>query len=269
MTFRKLAIECCRPYSEAALLLSGGVDSATMLAALLSEGVKPSVFTFRLSGYESSDFKVARDMAREFGLPFHPVIIPQTVDALINDVYRVIRLIRTGRKTHIQCCHPMLYVADAVREAGLTTAIWASTLDFVFGSNRRAQVALRAGGQEAFTAYRRKAAADPDSSDASIEATFASRGVALRDPFNNPALIEFMLERTSNDMHYKMQKGIAVRAFPEFWQRGAWYRPHDSYQINSRLREFHDVLLSQPINRRKSRAVVAIYNDILTEVEHE
>lgn len=264
--FRALALDAMRPYDgiDYALLLSGGVDSATMLAAALVRGHKPHCYTFRLSGYESSDFKVSRSMCETFGLQFTPVIVPQDVDTLIADIKRVMKVIQTAQKTHVQCCHPMLYAADTVLPK--RKAIWASTLDFLFGSSRKAQVALHTSGHRAFTEARIKALNDLNLSDRSIERVFSAKNVQLSDPFNFKSLIDFMLGLTFDQMHKPKQKIIAVRAFPEFWAQGSWYRLHDSYQVNSRIREFHDVLLSHPINKRGHRAIVGLYNELLRDL---
>lgn len=58
-------------------------------------------------------------------------------------------------------------------------------------------------------------------------------------------------------------KMIDVKAFEDFYGSGAWYRKNSNLQCNSGIREYHDLLLRTELNKRKSKNVVAIYNDIL------
>ena len=68
-------------------------------------------------------------------------------------------------------------------------------------------------------------------------------------------------------INYPFQKGIAVRAFPEFWGLRPWRRRRDPLQVGSGIRAWHDELLSSAaLNRRGSRLVVGVYNEMAREV---
>lgn len=65
------------------------------------------------------------------------------------------------------------------------------------------------------------------------------------------------------ELMQKEIKMIDVKAFEDFYGSGAWYRKNSNLQCNSGIREYHDLLLRTELNKRKSKNVVAIYNDIL------
>jgi len=74
------------------VLLSGGVDSATMLAAAANEfGAAPKTFTFHYQGYEGiyNEAPAARRVAKHFGAEHHEIVfdpytIPDRLDAMIG-----------------------------------------------------------------------------------------------------------------------------------------------------------------------------------------
>lgn len=262
---RTLAMGAMREHSEDIMLLSGGVDSATMLAAALACGYKPRVFTFRLSNYVSPDFKVAQSMAETFGCAFHPVIIPMDTDRLIADVQRVIQVIKTSLKTHVQCSHPFLYLCEEANRIGVSRFIYCSAGSSLYGDGRKAMIMYHQQGEEAYRKKRLKDAEDTGSSDKSISALCAIYGVQIHDPYMDPKIIDFFGSLKFADMHKPRQKYIGLAAFPEFWKKGNWYRESSNFQINSRLREFHDTLLQSPLNTAGHKSVVGIYNRINNE----
>ena len=96
-------------------------------------------------------------------------------------------------------------------------------------------------------------------------------GTPMEEPYSDEPLLSHAIAMDYAELNrlgtkFK-QKGIALRAFPEFWSRG-WYRRNSSLQVNSGVREWHDTLLADvelnPDGRH--RAVVGIYNQIRRRV---
>ena len=73
------------PQNEVAISLSAGIDSASVLFALLECGKKVIVYSFTLDRKESTDFLCAKQLASTFGLKFVPVILPTDLNVLYND----------------------------------------------------------------------------------------------------------------------------------------------------------------------------------------
>lgn len=266
-TFRKLFLAATEELPDAPVFLSGGVDSATVLAAALALGRRPHCYTFNFGEYLSSDAKVARSMAEAFNLPFTLVTVPRDPDAMIADAKRVIRILQKSLKAHVQCSIPFLYLAPAATRDGFKEGHFGMGAGPVWGVGRHASVALNTQGEAAWTKYRRDNLHDPDVSDWSITKVLQVSGIAVHHPWRYAPFSDFMLSCTSRDLNAPKQKYIALAAFPEFWKRGAWYREGLSLQVVSGIREAHDTLLNHPINRRKNRAIVGLYNDFLREMQ--
>jgi len=269
-TFRSLMIAAVAATPETSpVLLSGGVDSATIVASSLALGRVPPCYTFQLGGSISPDLTVTRQMASTFGLPLTVTTIPWTAETLDADVRRVLRITRNPTKTHVQCAHPFLYMAAAIAQDGHRACLMGMAADDLYGTMRDVQVALHAEGEAVARQMRTEHFFDPKVSDWSCSAVARHYGVVLIDPYRDERVAAFVLGLDMAKIHRRRQKALALAAFPEFWSQGAWVRPNASLQVVSGLRAWHNSLLSSPVNRRRSVAVRGVYTDFMADVEKE
>lgn len=262
---RDLIIAAVEKAGDAPLFLSGGVDSGTVLAASLALGRRPRCYTFTFGQYRSEDAEVAARMAAAVGVDCSVVTVPREPAEVIADIRRALSIIGVPTKTHVQCSIPFLYLAERAAADGYGTAMMAMAADDLLGTGRAGAVAYAEGGDSAFLEYRRKKFADRGASDYSVLRAAAAQGVALIDVFRDLAVAENLLARTYAELHKPRQKQALLSAFPEFWRRGAWYRPNKSLQVVSGIREAHDLLLNSSLNKCGRRAVVGLYADMLTK----
>lgn len=247
------------------LCLSGGVDSATILAACLSIGRKPECVTFQLGEYPSADVKVATAMCRHFGLKQHIVVMPRDERILIDDIRRLVQLGCAVRKTHIQCAQPFLYIAaECKRRYGSEeTVMIGIDADVIYGTDRRGAVIYHQQGDAAFRGYREAKIKAPNNSWFSIKTVFEKTGGGnLVTPYRESKIVAYLLGKTHPEMHKPFLKAIAVRSFPEFWRCGSWRRDQNPLQVVSGIRDHHDTLLQSGINQKNRKAIIGIYRDI-------
>lgn len=261
---RTLLLDALRPYIGMPLMLSGGVDSATNLAALLALGEPPPrCYTFQLGEIISSDLAVARAMCAHFNIPHTTVTIPQNEATLVADIRRVLPLICRLKKVHVQVAQCFLYLADAAVADGYTDATIAMAADDLWGTARAISAYVKTQGEEWCRAMRREYITYTGGSDESTSRAAQSRGLTLHEVWTYQPLVDFLLALDYADLHVPCAKGLALRAFPEFWRAGAWYRPNSSLQVNSGVREWHDTLLASPIyNPKHARAIIAVYREM-------
>lgn len=273
-SFRERLLGILRPLDPGTpLLLSGGTDSATILAALLALDRHPVCYSFRLGSFDSPDIRVARSMTATFGLEHRVVTIPRTPETLVADIRQILRIIpvdaASPRKTHVQCAHPFLYLAEAVAGDGFPAALSGLGADDLYGTGRRATQGYREQGEAWCRKFRTELANSPHVSDFAIRAVCAAYTLDLIQPYREPALRDFILATPYAELHQPVQKGIALRAFPEFWKRGTWYRRNQNLQVVSGIREWHDTLLSSPLNTRGAKVVTPIYRALLQELHRD
>ena len=250
-------------YQNIPLLYSGGVDSSTVLACLLSLGVKPVLYNFQFGEYASEDNKVAKSVALHFDLDLRIVKVPRDEKSLFCDAKKVIKSLNISTKTHVQCSIPFLYMSRQIAKDGYNQCFMAMAADDLLGTDRHANVAFYSGGEQQFRQYRKQKIDDSSASDFSCMKIAKQNHVEVIDVFRDKRVINFLLQKTMRELNRPKQKQILLNAFPEFWGAGKWYRKNKSLQVVSGIRDAHDTLLESRYNLRSHKAMVGIYNDIL------
>jgi asparagine synthetase B (glutamine-hydrolysing) len=196
------------------------------------------------------------------------VEIPRTPERLEADVREVLRLLRTARKTSVQCAQPVMHLARRISEDGYSGAVVGTGA--VVLDDRKLAVMLDRYGEEAARRYRREKLEDRhrDCGTGRMHEMARLCGVTLEEPYSDEPLRSYALSLDVKELNRPRQKGIALRAFPEFYGRPdapRFWRKNVPLQVGSGIREWHDALLSSPLNRRGMKAVAAVYADLLKE----
>lgn len=258
-------MQVVEPWKDLPNFLSGGADSGTILAAQLALEAKPPVYLLQLGNTQSSDFLVARQMAEAFGLTYRSAIIPRDEETLVHDIREMYRVLGTTRKTAIQCGQCMKYLAQTAAADGHTEALTGT--GGVVEDCRACAVILHQQGEEAAREYRRQSLFGSTSTEMNGTRAMhdASRhfGIVLREPYSQQPLADYIIELDMAEINRPVQKGIALRAFPEFWRAGSWYRHNKSMQVGAGVRSWHDTLLASRYNRRGSKRIIGVYNDLV------
>ncbi len=145
-------IEQLDPAGMASLALSGGIDSTTVLFAMLASGRKPRCYTFYCAGHESSDLQSSRRLAKDFGLELIEIPVPIDHETIIADVRKILSLQAAPKvkKTIVQCLHPWLYICPAMVERGDKHILIGFAADNYYCITRRDSKLLRLHGEAEF-----------------------------------------------------------------------------------------------------------------------
>lgn len=257
--FRTVLLNSIPLDNNPAVLLSGGTDSSTVLAAFLSRGIKPTCYTFQLGNIKSTDMKVAESMAKTHKFELKKVIIPQNEETLIKDIKSILTNF-PPKKTIIQCCHPFLYIYPLIKNDGFGTVYSGLWGDDILGTSRKGNVIYHQQGEEAFRKFRQGEVNKPNTACEAITKMAGYYNLKFFTPFNTEPVIDFLLSKKYNELHKPIQKGISIYAFPEFWNKGQWYRKNSSLHVNSGIREFHDTLLNSRVNTCNAKHIIKLYN---------
>lgn len=266
-SFKELLLKKVKKEAEKhpdfAILFSGGVDSCMVLFACLELGLKPKCYTFGLEGVLSKDVETSRAICERFGVELEVVTIPNDVEQLEADVRFLIRRFGKLKKTSVQCLHPYLYIMPKVKEKAVFLGLGGDNL-FVVG--RRAK--LCRDDKEKYDEIRREMLASI-TDELSRQLVEEDYHISFIDIFNDADIFNFALKFDWREMNTPKEKYIAYASFKDYFDASEqFFRKHSAYQINSGLREHHDLLLQQPhLNRKGHKAVIGIYNQIYKE-EH-
>lgn len=245
---------------RSAVALSGGVDSATALFALLEIGSKPKCYTFYVKGYKSPDLASARKLAKHFGVDLVEVEIPSDVDSIYRDIVHGFDYAQYLKKTIVQTMIPWKYLCPLVEGPRIVTGLGQ---DLFYGLGRDAAVMLHKEGELAVFKYRKVDMTH------SVKNSDGNCMLYAREAFHKElcafyetaAISDFFIRFTLASLQKPYEKWVTVEAFKDYFNQGPFYRKHLNYQMSG-IKQSHDSLLKSKYNTRGSKAIIALYRDI-------
>lgn len=268
-------IEELDPDRKACLALSGGVDSVTVLFAMLESGRKPRCYTFYAKDYPSEDLLSARRLCDDFGLELVEVPVPVDHDSIVADLKVLVHAHQADKikKTIVQCMHPWMYVCPEMQKRGDDFILIGFAAGNYYALSRRDGKKLRELGEEEFKNqghrnHNFRGGTSLQFVDANVAQFCGRYGIHMDDFYAYDEIQEWMKQFTTDELHRdehgnRFEKAVVVYAFHDYYEKGPYYRKGSSYQINSKIRDFHDGLLWNPrYNPSGAKAIIRIYRDI-------
>ncbi|MCC0705113.1 hypothetical protein IC213_18820 [Clostridioides sp. ES-S-0049-02] len=243
-----------------AILFSGGMDSLSLLLSCLDLHIKPHVYSFRLSSHESQDIISVRKIINIFDLEYTEIVINNNLENLIYDASYIIKTFEVKKKTQVQCIHPFLYMVKEIKEKFILTGLCA---DDIYGTSRKMQVLGRKNELDFYEKRLKKHKDIESSSYKFIKELFKIYNKNLIVPYKeNNKLVKLLLSKTYNELHMPKQKNLTYENYKYEIDKYDLYRRSSNLQVNSALREWHDLLLKTDLNIKEYKSVVGIYNVI-------
>ena len=247
------------PKDGVALCLSSGIDSQSLLFAMMEIGISPHVYSFTLEDRESRDFVEARTLANEMGVPFTKVMLPIDVETLIDDCFAMARDFGAKKKTDFECLWPFLYVYPVVEEKYIVTGIPA---DGHFCISKKGILHYK----DDVDAFRKMYFSNPNAGQRLLRGKMAHKyGKINVDPFYSTNIAK-VLEGLSWDDLNKPQQKMPIR---NSFERFATMKVHNHTNLqlgDSGIAEHFETLLDTSLNDKGYKSVVGIYNKIVKQV---
>lgn len=264
--WRDALLESVEPYRGLPILLSGGMDSLTLYAALVELGERPVCVSYRMSRTVSEDVAVVDQVVRDHGSISYVVELPTDRQSIERDVRSVVRFLGTGRKTAVECAVPIVYMARLIRAAGFDSALIGDP--GIVEDNRFFTVGVNTDGEtEDWHAWRRARMLDRDdqvvNGSRAMVLAAESEGLRLARPFGELPIVEVGLSISVAEINSPRQKGIALRAFPDFYgypDQIRYWRRNKSLQSASHLRDVYHAAFGVG-----EKQVAAVYARLLRE----
>lgn len=250
---RKHMIEAVKPHLDKPIAFSGGVDSASILAAMLANDVKPELFTFMIPGVHSEDYEATRRIVKQYALTLHTVELPADKTQIVSDAIEVMQLIdtmkfpRSKAKVYVQCASPFLHLGKAAAANNVTTMLFAMAAGDLYATSRNYSKTVSKYGEEYTREKRREAICESTiESDFMCQAAARKYGLETIDIYKTPCVRDFLLSLDLAEMNKPKPKQIAKDAFPEFFD--TFYRVPSSLQIAGGLRDYYAGVLIPEMN---------------------
>lgn len=239
---------------EVAVFMSGGVDSASILYALLELGKKPHCYTFTFDNPKSRDYYLSKATCKIEGVPFDAVILPDSLETLSHDVYRLHDEYGCRKKTEYECTWPFLYAYPAIGEKWIAGGLGAEA-HFVL--TKRGVLHYRNRPDEFRDEYWSK----PNPNQREQHRRLAKKyGKRIVFPYMERETAELFRGVPWEAVNKPHQKQPILDAFPEKYAARKVYP--QNLQIGSGASAHFAKLLETPMNRRGYKSVVGIFNDV-------
>ena len=239
-----------------ALCLSSGVDSQSLLFALLELKKQVTVYSFTLNSRKSTDFMVAENLCKKLGVKFVPIYLPTDVQTIKKDVYELIKRFGCEKKTDVECCWPFLYVYKKATEKIVVTGIPA---DGHFCLSKKGMIHYKDRVDE----FRRNYFSNPNAGQRIIRTRMAKTfGKRLIDPFYSNKISAYLSGYTWEKLNKPYQKMPIRNAFKSEFKK-LKVRNHTNLQKgDSGISDVFEKLLKTELNNKNYKSVVGIYNQI-------
>lgn len=258
---RALIIEqAAHAVDEPAVLLSGGLDSATVLFSLLEAGKRPVAYSFMLDGKLSTDFSRARYLAAATGVVFHPILLPTDPTQLLSDVVRIVKL-GCRKKSDIECTWPRLRTIEQVVEQEIWTGDGA---DGYFGVSRKAVIQYRKSSATLDAFHVKYYDDNPNFAQTQTLRAIARRlGRTMHYPWADLRIRALFAGVRWAEVNRPRQKQPMIDAFADELRRYKYQpKPHVNLQLgDSGIADLFNVLRGT-----EDKSVVKTYNRIVHEV---
>lgn len=241
---------------KVSVLLSGGIDSASILFALLEAGKHVACYSFMLDGKMSTDFSLARRNAREFGAEFIPVLLPRDMATLQKDVVTLAKL-GAKKKTDFECGWPMLHAYAAIKERVVFSGMGA---DGHFCLSKKGLLHYK----NRIDVFRRLTFANPGYAQQPLHRVLAQKnGKVAVLPYVSKEMQAVFAGTSWDDVNRPRQKQPILDAFPEQYRRMK-VLPHTNLQLgDSGIASHFEKLLTTNWNTGGWKSPVGIYNAVV------
>ena len=243
------------PDLHVALLLSGGIDSAILLFALLESGKQVTCYSFMLDGKMSTDFTLARRNSREFGAEFIPVFLPRNISVLQAELVALARL-GAKKKTDFECGWPMLHAYANVKERVVFSGMGA---DGHFCLSKKGMLHYK----DRIDTFRQMTFSNPGYAQQPLHRALATRhGKEAVLPYVSKEMQSVFAGLSWEQVNKPRQKQTILDAFPEQYRR-IKVLPHTNLQLgDSGIADHFRKLLSSNWNTGGWKSPVGIYNAV-------
>lgn len=242
------------PEGNIAVLLSAGIDSASVLFSLLECGRQVKAYSFRLENRYSRDFLYAEKLAKSLGIEFEQIILPTDVEAIKKDVIYM-ATIGCRKKTDFECVFPMLYSYKQIKEPIIASGIPA---DGYFCLSKSGMMHYKNNLDK----FRANYFSKPNAGQKLIREKLAKKyNKILFDPYYSRDLYVFFKGKTWDELNRPKQKMPILNSFPEQFKRMKIFPHTNFHKGDSGISDNFKQLLKTDLNTKNYKSVTGVYNE--------
>lgn len=261
--------------NKISLLLSSGMDSASVGFAASRLGIKIDAYTFQLGDTVSFDSRHAENVADKMKWNWTLIKVPNDAESLKSKILYMRDKLKCVKKVDYECIYPMLYVYPEIKTKYIGTGLVA---DGYFVFSRRANIEKIGGPHsipELFNKHRKKYwkkllaegfdGLEPVKNNPSgilqHELIMRANKQVHINPFIYKPTHDFFLKYSWLELNKPVQKRFLVEAYAEECNL-VGRRNHRSYNSEAKITRVFELLLnSKKYNPNKRKRVLDMIRD--------
>jgi asparagine synthetase B (glutamine-hydrolysing) len=249
------------PKKPVGLAMSGGIDSVSVFFALIDLGVDFECYTFYQKGYESTDLKESLKYCDHYGIKINLIELSSDVDDIYKEIVDLIPFLGSKiKKTKVETMRPLKQLFENSKHDFILNGLSA---DDYQPYKRKTSILLKEYGEQGVINKGYRVSLDnlEDSMELLSKEMAQSFGIKFFDAYADKKIQDYFLKFTLKSL-LTPHKNLVTLAYKDEFDKMGGFRKHESYQVNSKITDFHEQLLNSKYNKRNSKGVIAIYNDI-------
>lgn len=250
-------ISLCNDIKEkdVGIALSSGIDSMSVLLALLECDKRITVYSFTLEDRLSRDYSVAKSIADKLHLPFVSVLLPVSLDVLKDDIKVMAEKYNCKKKTDFECFWPYMYLMKCVQQPVLASGMAA---DGYFAISKKGSMHYKNDIQT----FREQYFSSENKCQIIQRTQLAIElGQKLFDPYLSDEMYNLLYESTWDECNKPYQKMPIRIAFD--YEKYMKIYPHTNFQLgDSGISKHFEKLLYTNWNVKNYKSMVGIYNSV-------
>ena len=245
--------EC--PGDEIAVLLSGGVDSSTLLFSANRLGKKVHGYSFQIQDKPTYDSTMAGQICEKNNFDFTLVEVP--TDNLVNDFKTLANKYKCKKKTQFECTFPFMYMYPKIKEKYILSGVAA---DGHYGVSKRAMMHYR-HTKDKFDEFRTGYfSAENPAGIRQLEMLSKEYNKILSAPYLDKKVFDYFLQFSWEDINKPYQKTLIRNQYPEI--DDLKLKPHLNLQLVAGIDDIFETLLNNStINFKQRKRVMDICRD--------
>ena len=250
--------------SDVAILMGGGVDSATLLFTCLRQSKKVHGYSFFMEDEITYDSLKAEEICKIFNVPFTPVPLPK--DNLVEDFKRLALEYKCKKKTHFECVFPLLYTFPKIKEKYVLSGIGADS-HYVLSKKGMMHYRHSIEKMDEFRNNYFNKTVNPGGIN-QFRQLCSEYNKKLCVPYFEPEIYDYFYGKSWEEINKPEQKYLIKSRFKEF--NKLKLKPHLNYQLDAKIdKAFETLLNNKEINVYGRNRIMDICRDWSKMVENK
>lgn len=243
------------------ILLSGGVDSQSVLFSCLELGKEVVAVSFTREDHESRDFLCGKGIAEQLGLEFLPVLLPTDLETISEKILYLGQHFDCKLKTDFECMYPMILAYDAINKhsGGSATIVSGLGADTYYLLSKKASIHYKHRPDE----YRDLLYFNPNYSQRCKHEKLSDiLGFNHVMPYFRDEVYNLFKGKSKKEVNSPLEKNDVREQYKDELIEKLHYK-HTSFQKgDSGISDMFEALIDSEWNIKDWRSVTGIYNSI-------